>query len=156
MIIPTVSPNSPGLLNEFDLQIGESRLLLKVLVFTTPERMASHWSKVLKRPLGRGRALGCVSQFLADVLDPHTMRVKRNVPTDPMYFAVMGLCVKHLGTEVLCHESVHAALYYRARVGKRVRWTSEKEPDPDDSICYPAGRIMSAIVQHLRKKGLIL
>lgn len=125
-------PGADVALGRFDIGFGRSRLRLKLLVFETNADMCRFYDYV--KPSGRGlgrRCLGCVFELSAiDGVE------------DPVYYAVMLLVRKHATTEIVCHESVHAAIAYAARVGGCAKWPGEGD---EESICYPAGKIAERV-----------
>lgn len=68
------------------------------------------------------------------------------------YFCCMGFAKKTLTMEFICHEAVHAAHAYRARV-KRDIYPGE-EGDEEERIAYPAGKIASVINKWAKQEKL--
>lgn len=144
------------LLLERDLRIGS--LFLKLLVFSTPERMRRFWNRCPHtRPGGkleRG-ALGVVSPLSCEFRDYS----KTNWPNpvmevDRRYFCAVGLSRHNLGTEVLTHEGAHAAFAYAKRTRARSLWAAAMDGLEEEWVCYPAGRINRMMVDALYKAGL--
>lgn len=142
-------PSIKGLVHEADIGIG-SRLKLKLLVFKTPLMLRSFWKSGLgKSELGKG-CLGAVNS-----LGYELRKGGRTVHVyDPRYFAIMGLCVDHLGMEIITHESVHAGISYAQRTGYRNLWHDPMDMD-EEKIAYPVGRIARNVVLSLRKAKLL-
>ena len=143
-------PSIKGLLHEADISIG-SRLKMKLLVFKTPAMLRSFWKSGLgKASLGKG-CLGAVNSLGLELRkrDGSTVHV-----FDPRYFAIMGLCVDHLGMEILTHESVHAGISYAKRTHYRNLWHDPMDMD-EEKIAYPVGRIARNVVLSLRKAKLL-
>jgi len=151
----TTHPKAAGIVSETDILLTRSsRLAAKLLVFTTPRAMAGFWSAALgKEPLGRG-CIGAVTslQREASKVDASGRIFDTRMQVDPRYFCVIGLTVKHLTMEIICHEATHAGFAYAKRV-KRNPWIAAGELD-EEGVCYPAGRIAAAINRHCHDKGL--
>lgn len=83
---------------------------------------------------------------------PATRDRPRQFYADSKYFCVMVFHVRALSLELITHESVHAGF---AIAKRRVRdpWRHLFK-DPEEWVAYPAGRIMEAVTNELRKSGL--
>ena len=142
----------------FDCEIKvtrESRLRAKVLVFKDRKAMRQFWTKALGRPeLTRDTAAVC--NTLASVTTFSKQKGKSQRPperrVDPRYFCVLGFVDGSLTPEFITHESVHAAYAYDRRVRGKNNWPDKEEPE--ESICYPAGRIAGQIIRKFHKEGL--
>lgn len=132
-----------------------TRLRVKLLVFDTRANMRRFWNHVLKNSrLGFGccaavNALACEKI----IIDGNGLESKPVMEVDPRYCCVVGLCVRDLCFEVICHESVHAGFAYAKRVQSRNMWAGKFDLD-EEAICYPAGHIASAINRLLFKHNL--
>lgn len=83
---------------------------------------------------------------------PATRTEPARMFADRDYFCVMVFHVGALNHEIITHESVHAGF---AIAKRRVRdpWRHLFK-DPEEWVAYPAGRIMEAVTNELRKSGL--
>lgn len=83
---------------------------------------------------------------------PATRNQPRQFYADSKYFCVMVFHVGALSLELIAHESVHAGF---AIAKRRVRdpWRHLFK-DPEEWVAYPAGRIMEAVTNEMRKSGL--
>lgn len=140
------NPAAKGLVFEKDLALTpRGRLRLKLLVFNRPRDLHHFWKAGLRKGhLGRG-CLGAVNCLGAHVIrfDKHEDG-REHLEADRRYFAVVGLCLGHLGMEIISHEAVHAAFAFAKR-SKRTPWDAHAKSFDEESICYPAGRIASKI-----------
>lgn len=143
-------PSIKGLLHEDDIDIG-SRLKMKLLVFKTPAILRSFWKSALGKPSLGKDCRGAVNSlgFELRKRDGKVVHI-----FDPRYFAIMGLCVDHLGMEILTHESVHAGISYAKRTKKRNLWHDPMAMN-EEQIAYPVGRIARNLVISLRKAKLL-
>lgn len=142
-------PEASGLVYEDDISIG-SRLKMKLLVFRKPAHLKRFW----KRGLGKAN-LGKVCLGVVNSLGYELQKDGKTIQVyDPRYFAIMGLCVGHLGMEILTHESVHAGISYAKRTGYRNLWHDPMDMD-EEKIAYPVGRIARNLVLSLRRAKLL-
>lgn len=147
-------PKAHGLIHEADLRVTQhGRLRAKLLVFSSQTAMQAFWSG-LNKPVGRGAA-GAVNAMGYTV-----MRVPEKGPpqplklcVDPRYFCVISLTQRKLGTEIICHEAVHAAYCFEKR-RRRDLWPNALDLD-EENVAYPAGILARAMVISLRKARLI-
>jgi hypothetical protein len=144
-------PELSGCVHQDDISIGSSRLKLKLLVFHKPKHLRHFWKKGLGKPdLGK-RCFGAVNSMGYELF-------RNGKPYahvyDPRYFAIMGLCVDHLGMEILTHEAVHAGIAYAKRTKTRNLWHDPMDLD-EESIAYPVGRIARNVLLSLRKVKLL-
>lgn len=140
-------PAAKGIVFEKDIAITpRARLRLKLLVFSRTQDLRRFWKAGLRRgDLGRG-CLGAVSCLGSSVFrfTPKHPDGLEHIEADRRYFAVVGLCLGHLGMEIITHESVHAAFAFAKR-SQRTPWEAHAKSFDEESICYPAGRIASLI-----------
>jgi hypothetical protein len=118
-----------------------------LIIFKNPTALQRAWRKLRLDSLGRG-CVGVVHQLA------YTAKERTEMHVDPRYFAIMGLAVTHLGTEVITHESVHAGYAYAKRVWERNLWVGAKHLD-EENVCYPAGLIARGIVNVLYDNHLV-
>lgn len=142
---------------EKDLRLPGGGLRLKLLVFKNKMDLYRFWSKA--EPTRHGGytqdCLGVCSDLSYTVEDYPGKGADpvRWHEMDRRYFAVMGLCVGHLGMEVVTHESVHAGFAYARRRGKRP-WDDRLEGLEEEKVCYPAGAVARMVVGALNDAGL--
>jgi len=145
-------PEASGLVLESDVRINRGRLRLKLLVFQKPVHLRRFWTKALgKASLGKG-CLGAVNSLKILHENPATGEKKQEV--DPRYFAIMGLCMDHLGMEILSHEAVHAGYAYAQRVGTHSPWHDAFDLD-EEHLAYPTGRVACEVLRALRRHKLL-
>jgi hypothetical protein len=149
----THHPHAAGLVGEFDVTVfRRSKLLAKVIVFDRPPSLRKFWRKAFNYPIPS--ALGVVKALYLDIENYRNgKRINRHREVDPRYFCVIGLCQGHLGTNIICHESVHAAFAYKNRLNRAGLFPRDRD-NPEEAICYPSGIIASAIVRNLNQQGL--
>ncbi len=148
-------PLDPRILNAADIQISRGKLRLKVLVFAKPAHMQAFWKRYLGRPVGK-TCIGVVSRlYYQQEAFMQPGRVVRSVRVDPRYYAVMGLCVEKLTTEIIVHESLHAAMAFVARTHRHGRLWSEDGDIGEEEIAYPLGRIVSELNNWLHGEGYL-
>lgn len=129
-----------------------SRLRMKLLVFRANRDMRRFYDRALGRSDRLCRhTLGFVSGL--DIIHEKVpakgpVRMRREV--DPRYFAVMCFVQSALCMEVVTHEAVHAAHAYAARY--KGRWPNHE--NPEERICYPAGRIAKHVNAAVHEAGL--
>ena len=124
----------------------KSTLKAKVLVFRDLVALQRFWRLGLCRRKPDDGSCAVVS----DVSSIITFQVPRELSkrehvweVDPTYFCVMGFILGNLSMEYIAHESVHAAYAYARRVAGRKTWPDNE--DPEEHVCYPAGRMAAAI-----------
>ena len=145
-------PYCVGCIHEADISLGSSRLKLKLMVFQMTANLKRFWKDAMgKGSLGKG-CIGAVNSLACENID--VCSGKSKMECDSRYFAIMGLCVDHLGMEVITHESVHAGISYTKRTGSRNLWHDPLDMD-EEKIAYPVGKIAANIVRSLRKAKLI-
>lgn len=143
------------IIGEAELRISpHSRLRAKLLIFRNNKAMRKFFKDVLGKPESVcKKTLGVVSGLSYDVFDfskPGSESVYFEV--DPRYFCVIGLLKDHLRMEIICHEAVHAGFAYAARQ-QRKQWVKGDVLD-EEQVCYPAGRIASAINLFCHREGM--
>lgn len=131
-----------------------SRLRMKLLVFRTNRDMRRFYVRGLGRQDSLGRKclgfvnnLSCTREFVPRAGQKPKASI---LEVDPRYFAVMCLVRSALCMEVITHEAVHAAYAYVNR--SRVKWPDHD--NPEERICYPAGRIAKHINIAIHDAGL--
>jgi hypothetical protein len=144
--------------HEFDIAPSpHSRLRCKVLVFRDVKDLQHCWSR---GPLRSGASRGCLG--IVNALGYHKVDYQKGGPeegtnhrhfVDPRYFAVMGLSVTHIGTEITTHEAIHAAFAYAKRIGRKDACQPALDND-EESVCYPAGRMHSQLAKMFWDSGL--
>lgn len=132
-----------------------SRLRLKVLVFRTLLDLYRFWDHGVSptRHNYQGIVAGLGVYRINYQKGGPPAGTNHRFEADPRYFAVMGLCVKHLGSEVTTHEIVHAAFAYAERVGKKHAIAPARSND-SEAICYPAGRLARRLNIALYDSGM--
>lgn len=156
--LPLSSRRLPGgdrILHEDNIRIDDRcPLLLKVLAFKTRGDLRRFW----KRGLGRGSlGVGCpaATQTMNTTVSEAATGRTKYIEVDPRFFCVVGFAMNAKpGTEVITHESVHAAFAFYMRVLDELFWPGSDEVW-EEFICYPTGRIAAAIVKSLRDGGLL-
>jgi hypothetical protein len=123
-----------------------SRLRMKLMVFGSKPHLRQFWSRTLGHDIGRD-CLGVVNNLASEHIAFDRGRERRWLEVDPVYFSVMGLLQDHLTTEIIVHESVHAAFNYAMRMKGRHDWMGVDDL-PEEEICYPAGKI-AQLVTHV-------
>ena len=130
-----------------------SRLRAVLLIFPHRRAMLRFWRVALDRYPGR-QTVALVTELAA-----HSQKfdekglVAEKLVVDPRFVCVIGLAATHLSLEILCHESMHAGFCYARRIKGR---SQDVKPDhlPEESVCYPAGRIAAQIHRVLHKTDL--
>ncbi len=141
---------APYMIGEWDVGVSSgSRLRAKVLLFENKRDLRKFW----RDKLGKGD-LGSRCPAAVNDLQCHCISNtgKEHLECDPRYFCVMGFVKSYLGMEIITHEAVHAGFAYAKRV-KHKQWPNSAECD-EESVCYPAGRIASAINRIFHKEGI--
>ena len=149
-------PAGKGIVSEALLKISNhSRLRAKLLVFDTNRSMGHFYTHALDKPGAVcPKTRGICSSLTYELVKFHPDgRETSRLVVDPKYFCLIGLLAGHLTTEIITHESVHAAFAYKARMRGRV-WSQEHELE-EEEICYPAGVIARLVTQHLKTENLI-
>ena len=136
-----------------DLKVRKtSKLKAKLLVFKTDKDLRYFWKESLGRKISKG-CLGLVSQLGCEWIPDTNNPSKSFYEVDPVYFCVIGLILKGLKMEVICHEAVHAGIAYAKRTKYRNLWYGADKLD-EENICYPSGRIAAAINKVLHEAKL--
>lgn len=129
---------------EFDVKARpSSRLKAKVLIFANNKDLLRFWKIISPHKLGKG-CLGVVNSLAYEktLVDKHGAKTT-NLCCDASYFCVIGLLVKHLSDEIICHEATHAGFAWAKRVNRNI---FAKYSDLDEElVCYPTGRLSSEI-----------
>lgn len=151
--LPRHLPETSGLLLEKDLKVGDhSRLHAKLLVFDTNKNLRKFWKTIThSKDLGK-HTRGAVNGLWSDCTDFKDNKEVRTLECDPRYFCLIGLLKGSLSMEIICHEAVHAGFAFHIR-RSRIPWPGVEDL-PEEAICYPAGRIASAINRAIDKAGL--
>lgn len=131
-----------------------SRLSCKLLIFRTWKDMDDFFTHYLLRP----NAVDMHTRGVCTRLDWHVESFKTDPPTlftevDPRHFAVIGLIQSKIDLEVVAHECVHAAFAYAERAN--TNWTGIKDDHPEESVCYPAGKLTQQIWNYLVEEDLL-
>jgi hypothetical protein len=143
--LPPGAAPFPGLLHCADLRIKpRGRLRFKLLVFSNSTTMKCWWFKAMGRRLGHG-CRGAVNQLMIEHGD--------SVEVDPRYFCAVALCRYSLTMGIITHEACHIGFAYAARVAG-TPWNCDRD-NPEERVCYPAGEAGKAIVNELRRVGLL-
>lgn len=147
-------PLDKGIVTEARLKLTRhSRLYAKLLVFDSNKSLCRFFTKVLDRPESVcPKTLGICSALSSEVWSFKKEKERHWLEVDKNYFCLIGLIQGHLNMEIICHEAVHAAFAYKARMNRRV-WSDGDQMD-EEEICYPAGCIARLINQHLHSEGL--
>lgn len=134
-----------GLLGELDIRVrSRSRLWAKALMFDSNRNLRRFWKDILARPDTCRATKGIVTQLRETVVRQDGTTHLR---VDPRYFCIIGLIAGYCGMEIVTHESVHAAFaYYKRTRGRTDLWPGSDVNEEED-VCYPAGRIASALAQ---------
>lgn len=126
------------------------RLRAKLLVFRTRRDMHAFSRDALG--VNNNCAVGFVHELYREVINLKGDGKREHIAyVDPRYFALICLVQGHLTMEVITHEACHAGIYFSQR--SRHQWPNQKHA-PSEAICYPTGRIASAINRFLHDKGL--
>lgn len=145
-----------GILLESDVAPApNTRLRAKLMVFDTRANMRHFWNRVMANSrLGFGCS-GAVNGLACEKINfyGNGKESKPVMEVDPRYFCVIALCVLDLCFEVVCHEATHAGFCYAKRTQTRNMWAKKFDFD-EEHICYPAGRIASAINRLLFRNNL--
>lgn len=143
-------PGVTGVILDRDICIKpRGRLHMKLMVFATVGDMRRFW----KRALGYDD-LGARVRGAVNALATEWTRVGRApvMECDPRYFCLMALTKRHLRTEIVAHESTHAAFCYAKR-RKGDMWAATDSFD-EESIAYPTGIIVSLVTNALYEAKL--
>ena len=111
--------------------------------------MLSFWKKFFGTTLGK-TCSGVCRPIVTHVVKPDGSEL---LEVDPRYYAVIGLCLERLTFEVIVHESIHAGFAYSNRKAGRFEWRIDEDDLDDEEVCYPSGRIASAIIRTLIADG---
>jgi hypothetical protein len=149
-------PGSEEILFSSDIAVSpNSTLKAKVLVFRDLVALQRFW----RLGLGRPKLADNVYAVVNDMTSTVTLQTPRGKPkpppiweVDPTYFCVAGFIIGKLNMECITHESVHAAYAYARRVAGRKTWPDNE--NPEEQVCYPAGRIAAVINRIFHRHGL--
>lgn len=149
-------PGSEEILFSSDIAVSpKSTLKAKVLVFRSLASLNRFWRLCLGRP----KLADNVYAVVSDITSTVTFQTPKGTPkrppvweVDPTYFCVVGFILGKLSMEFIAHESVHAAYAYARRVAGRKSWPDKE--NPEEHICYPAGRIAAAINHLFHSHGI--
>ena len=134
----------------FDVELHRhARLAAKVILFRKRSEMLSFWKKFFGTTLGK-TCSGVCRPIVTHVVKPDGSEL---LEVDPRYYAVIGLCLERLTFEVIVHESIHAGFAYSNRKAGRFEWRIDEDDLNDEEVCYPSGRIASAIIRTLIADG---
>lgn len=130
-----------------------SGLRIKVLVFRTNRDLRMFWANALGRPELCRWTHAAVSQLGTErVSFVGTPGERRTMFVDPRYVCVMGFIESHITTNIVAHESGHAAFAWAKRV-RRNLWLPRADFDEED-ICYPLGKITESVNWLMHEWGL--
>lgn len=129
------------------------RLHAKLIVFRGKRDLQRFWRDAIDSPIGRGAYGVCHALVSKHENFSNGRTASTWIEVDPHYFAIIGLSLRECGIEAICHESTHAAFAYALRRGRRSDWHFHDEL-PEETICYPAGKIARAINQLFHDEGL--
>lgn len=144
--------STPGLVVQGDIWVRPRGPRAKVLVFDSSKTLAQFSRDHLQGGVDK-HSLGMVCD-----LGRHVIRVGKDGSEtehwlcDSQYFCLIGLVEGHLGTEVITHESVHAAFAWCRRV-KKNPWDRHAVDLEEELVCYPAGRIARRVIIFLDQNG---
>lgn len=136
-------PYGKGIVVEGEVKPSHgSRLAAKVLVFRNHRSLDAFWRRALGREAGN-----CVA--IVSDLHEHVISFKDGVErewieADPNYFCIMCFAIGGINSEIVTHESVHAAFSYVKRQ-PRSPYAKMAIHNKEEEICYPAGRIARGI-----------
>ena len=141
---------SEGIVFSGDVTVSDhSRLKAKILVFRDLAALQRFWRLGLGHRKPPDDTVRAVVTGLTSIITFHPPKgTPRRPPVwqiDPVYFCVAGFVLGNLKMEYITHESVHAAYAYARRVAGRKSWPDKE--NPEEHVCYPAGRIAGAINQ---------
>ena len=149
-------PGSEHILFSSDVAVSQkSTLKAKVLVFRDLHGLQRFWRFGIGRRKPSEEACAVVNSLSSYTTFQRTKGTTEKEPiweVDPSYFCVMGFIIGNLSMECITHESVHAAYAYARRVAGRKTWPDNEEPE--ELVCYPAGRIAAAINKNFHRHRL--
>lgn len=149
-------PGSEEILFSSDIAVSRKSILkAKVLVFRSLVSLQRFWRLGLRRSKLDEDVCAVVSDITSTVTFQTPKGTSKRPPVwevDPTYFCVVGFILGKLSMEFIAHESVHAAYAYARRVAGRKSWPDKE--DPEEHVCYPAGRIAAAINRLFHSHGL--
>lgn len=147
-------PGASGILLEKDIGVGHGKLKAKLLVFDSTKNLRGFWKVLGKGELGR-YCRGAVNGLYVEVQtfgkEPASAP-KWRLEADTRYFCVIGLVKDWLSMEIVSHEAIHAAFSFAKRKS-RAPWDVQAAAFDEEAICYPAGRVASAISRELWAGG---
>jgi hypothetical protein len=126
--------------HEVNLRVSRRGPFFKVLVFRTPAALRRFWKREFRYP---GEFVGIVRGATMEKINAASGETVGFV-RDPRFFAVVGLCLDYMGSEILAHESVHIGFAWCAWHGFPA--TNE------ENVAYPAGLAMRRMVRSLFDK----
>ena len=154
-VIPRIwSSLDKSIVAECDISPSRGATLrAKLLVFRSSRCLRHFWQKTLGRgDLGEG-CLGAVNSLSTEHIKfDKGGKETRYMEFDPRYFCIIGLCREGLSMEIICHESVHAALC----LVRRRRVDPMKDMAGEERLAYPCGAIAAEINRFLHRRGLYL
>lgn len=145
-------PGARGILLEKDIGVGHGRLKAKLLVFDSTKNLRNFWKVLGKGDLGRccrGAVNGLYMEVQAFSKETES---KSRLEADVRYFCVIGLVKGYLSMEIVSHEAIHAGFSFAKRKS-RAPWDVLAGDFDEEAICYPSGRIASAISRELWAGG---
>jgi hypothetical protein len=148
---------SEGIVFSGDVRVSSrSRLRAKILVFRDLADLQRFWRLGLGHRKPPEDTVQAVVNGLTSIITFHSPKGSPKIPPvwqiDPVYFCVAGFVLGNLNMNCITHESVHAAYAYARRVAGRKSWPDKE--DPEEHVCYPAGRIAAAINQLFHRHRL--
>lgn len=150
-------PQAKGIIHEARVKLsGYSRLQAKVLVFDTNKSMRHFFDKVLDRP-GQvcPKTQGICTALTSEVIKFHKDGSETHLlEVDPRYFCLIGLIYDHVTPEVVAHECIHAGFAYAARQRRKI-WDGRDDAMPEEEVCYPSGKMISMLFDHLTQEGIM-
>ena len=125
-----------------------SRLKFRVCLFKTLADMRAEYKECSLETLEPG-VMASVSCLTADIYNTKTDKWREDFDKD--YFCCIGFVQKHISTETVTHEAVHAGFCYAYRVQKDI---FPSDGDTEERIAYPAGKIAKHIFNWLHDEDL--
>lgn len=143
-------PLAKGLIAEADFNCSKGAVLhCKVLLFSHRGAMNRFFSKALNVRSDK-RSLGICAKLVTEVTDySKSGNTTVRMECDRRYFAVMGLVMGNLCSEIIAHECMHAGFAHAKRI-KRSPFLPYAELD-EELVCYPAGRLVGDITEWLHE-----
>jgi hypothetical protein len=153
-----------GIVAECDVSFSRgSRIAAKVLFFKNKTDLRKFWDWLRD---GHGTKVGGIGKGCEGVVNSLMVQVEdyskgEDSPRrvflrgDPRYFCVVGLLTNRLTMEIVTHESVHVGFAYAKRKGRRNLFRGIDPDNPEEEVCYPAGRFAAAVVSYAQRKGFL-